>query len=154
MSTQPVPAGYHTITAQLTIDGAEKAIAFYQKAFGAEVLDKAIDPSGTKVWHAVLRIGESNIFVNDCFPEMGGEVSRSGLWLYVTDTDAWYRRAVEAGATGTQPPADMFWGDRMAHVKDPFGQTWAIATHVKDMTPAEMKAAEDAFKAQMKAAHG
>lgn len=48
MSVKPVPAGYHTITAQLAIDGAEKAIEFYQKAFGAEVVDKALDPSGKK----------------------------------------------------------------------------------------------------------
>jgi PhnB protein len=154
MSTSPVPAGYHTITAQLSIDGADKAIAFYQKAFGAEVIDKALDPSGAKVWHCSMRIGDSMLFVNDVFPDMGGEPSHSGLWLYVSDVDALYKRAVEAGAKGSQPPADMFWGDRMAHVVDPFGQTWAIATRVKEMTPAEMKAAGDAFAAQMAAAKG
>src|SRR5580693_3935042 len=73
MSTKPVPAGYHTITPQLAIDGAAKAIEFYKKAFGAEVLDQAPDPSGTKVWHASLRIGDSMLFVNDVFPDMGGE---------------------------------------------------------------------------------
>ena len=150
MSTRPIPAGYHSITAQLSLDGAEQAIEFYKKAFGAEVLDRALDPSGTKVWHAALRIGDSMLFVNDVFPEMGGEHSRSGLWLYVTDVDASFHRAVEAGAKGSQPPADMFWGDRMAHVVDPFGQKWALATRVKDMTPEEMKKAADDFIEQMK----
>jgi PhnB protein len=150
MSTRFVPAGYHTITAQLSIDGAAKAIEFYKKALGAEEIDRALDPSGAKVWHAALRIGDSMLFVNDVFPEMGGTHSHSSLWLYVPDVDASFQRAVEAGAKAENPPADMFWGDRMAHVSDPFGQKWALATHVKDMTPEEQKAAADAFVAAMK----
>ncbi len=150
MAVKPIPAGYHTITAQLAIEGAAKAIDFYQKAFGAEVKDKAIDPSGQKVWHASLQIGDSMLFVNDVFPEMGGTPSHSNLWLYVTDVDASYKRAVDAGATSTTPPADMFWGDRMANLSDPFGQRWTLATHVKDMTPDEMKKAEADFVASMK----
>ena len=150
MSAKPVPTGYHTITAQLAIDGAENAIAFYKKAFGAEVIDQAIDPSGKKVWHASLRIGDSMIMVNDVFPEMGGSQSQSSMWLYVADADAWFKRAVDAGAKATMPPSDMFWGDRMGQVADPFGQKWTIATHTKDMTPEEMKTAQDAFVASMK----
>ena len=80
MPVNPIPTGYHTITAQLAIDGAEKAIAFYQKAFGAVVVDQALDPSGAKIWHCSLRIGDSMLFVNDVFPEMGGTPSHSGLW--------------------------------------------------------------------------
>ena len=154
MSVKPVPAGYHTITAQLAIEGAEKAIEFYQRAFGAEVVDKALDPSGKKVWHSSLRIGESMIFVNDVFPDMGGQQSRTELWLYVNDCDAWFKRAVEAGATVRMPLSDMFWGDRMGNVADPFGQTWTIATRIKDMTPEEMKKAEAEFVAKMAAGKG
>jgi PhnB protein len=150
MTVKPIPEGYHTITAQLAIDGAAKAIEFYQAAFGAEVRDRALDPSGAKVWHASLKIGSSMLFVNDVFPEMGGTPSHSSLWLYVPDVDAAFKRAVDAGGTAKQPPADMFWGDRMAHVADPFGQTWTLAARVRDMTPEEMKAAEAAFVAQMK----
>ena len=150
MATKPIPDGYHTITAQLTIDGAEKAIAFYQKAFGAEVRDKAIDPSGTKVWHAALKIGTSMIFVNDVFPEMGSGASQSSMWLYVPDVDGAFKKAVDAGAKPAMPPADMFWGDRMGQVTDPFGQKWTIAMRVKEMTAEEMKAAEKAFLAQQK----
>ena len=152
MATQPIPKGYHTITAQLAIDGAAKAIDFYKKAFGAEEVDRAIDPSGQKVWHAALRIGDSMLFVNDVFPDMGGSASQSSLWVYVPDVDASFKRAVGAGAKPAMPPADMFWGDRMANVVDPFGQKWTLATHVKDMTPEEMKKAEAEFVAQMKAA--
>ncbi len=147
---QPIPKGYHTITCHLSIDGAQKAIDFYKRAFGAEVVDQAADPSGTKVWHAALRVGDSMLFVNDVFPDMGGSASHSSMWLYVQDVDASFKRAVDAGAKALQPPADMFWGDRMGHVKDPFGQSWTLATHVKDMTPEEQKKAADAFVAQMK----
>jgi uncharacterized glyoxalase superfamily protein PhnB len=150
MATKPIPAGYHTITAQLSIDGAAKAIDFYKKAFGAEELDRAPDPSGQKVWHAAIKIGDSMLFVNDVFPDMGGSPSHSSLWLYVPDTDAAFKRAVDAGAKATMPPADMFWGDRMGQVADPFGQKWTIATHVKDMTPAEMKSAQDKAVAEFK----
>jgi uncharacterized glyoxalase superfamily protein PhnB len=155
-TTHGVPPGYHTITAQLSLDGASSAIEFYEKAFGATVVDRAPDPSGTKVMHASLRIGDSMLFVNDVFPEMGGEHSRTGLWLYVPDVDAWYTRAVDAGAKGLQPPADMFWGDRMAHVADPFGQKWALSTRVKDMTSEEQMKAGEEFHKQMaeQAAHG
>ena len=150
MSVKPIRTGYHTITAQLSIDGADKAIEFYKEAFGAEVLDRAVDPSGSKVWHASLRIGDSMIMVNDVFPEMGGSQSQSSMWLYVPDTDASFKRAVDAGAKATMPPSDMFWGDRMGQVADEFGQKWTIATHIKDLTPEEMKAAEQAFVASMK----
>lgn len=150
MAVKAIPEGYHTITPQLSIDGASKAIEFYKKAFAAEEVDRARDPSGTKVWHAALRIGSSMLFVNDVFPDMGGSPSQSSLWLYVSDVNAWFERAVEAGAKAIMPPADMFWGDRMAQLADPFGQKWTVATHIKDLTPEEMKAAQDAFIAQMK----
>jgi PhnB protein len=153
MAVSPIPKGYHTLTAQLSIDGATAAIEFYKKGFGAEVLDLAPDPSGKKIWHAALRIGDSMLFVNDLFPDMGGSASHSSLWIYVPDVDASFKRAVDAGAKAKNAPMDMFWGDRMGHVVDPFGQEWAIATRVKDMTPEEMKKAADDFVAQMKKAH-
>ncbi len=155
MATQPIPAGYHTITAQLSLNDAAAAIALYQKAFGAEVVDTAKDPSGTKVWHAALRIGSSMIFVNDVFPEMGSpDPSRSSMWLYVADVDSAFNQAVDAGCTPIMPPEDMFWGDRMGQVSDPFGQKWTIASHVKDMTREEIAAAEAAFVASMKNEQG
>jgi uncharacterized glyoxalase superfamily protein PhnB len=153
MAVKPVPAGFHTITAQLSVERAAEAIAFYEKALGAEVVDKALDPSGKKIWHAALRIGDSMIFVNDVFPEMGGSEARSSQWLYVADCDAAFKRAVDAGAKPLMPPADMFWGDRMGHVADPFGQKWTIATHIKDMTPEEMKKAEADFIAKAGKGH-
>jgi len=145
-----VPEGMHTITVQLAIDGCDKAIEWYKKAFGAELLSRAPDPSGKKVWHASMRIGNSTFFVNDVFPEMGGGAQTASLWIYSDNIDQWFKRATEAGAKVTMPMADMFWGDRMGAVQDPFGNKWNLAQHVKDMTPDEMKKAQDAFVASMK----
>ena len=77
---RPIPEGMHSVTPQLTLKGCSEAIEFYKKAFGAVEISRAIDPSGTKVWHAALRIGDSMIFCNDDFPEMGAG--------HVTEIDA------------------------------------------------------------------
>ena len=146
---KPVPEGMHTITPQLAIDGCDKAIEWFQRAFGAELISRAPDPSGKKVWHASVRIGNSMIFVNDVFPEMGGGAQTASLWLYTDNVDQAWKRAIEAGGKQTMPLGDMFWGDRMGALKDPFGNSWNLAQHVKDMTPDEMKKAQDAFVAQM-----
>ena len=139
MSVKPIPEGFHTITAQLSVDGAADAIAFYQKAFGAEVVQRAADPSGAKVWHAALRIGDSMLFVNDVFPDMGGAPSNSNCWLYVNDCDASFKRAVDAGAKASMPPTDMFWGDRMYYALDREGHHWNFAQHMKDVASEDMK---------------
>ena len=70
--------------------------------------------------------------------------------LPVDDVDAWYDRAVKAGCTAVMPPADMFWGDRMSEVQDRWGNQWIIAQHVKDLSPGEMKKAQDEFVAKMR----
>jgi PhnB protein len=144
-----VPEGLHTVTASLAIDGASDAIAFYKKAFGAEEVMRAPDPSGKKIWHASIRIGDSQIFVNDVFPDMGGGAQKGKLWLYLENVDAAFKRATDAGATVRMPLADMFWGDRLGTVVDKWGNEWTLAQHIKDMTPEEMKAAQDAFVASM-----
>ncbi len=59
------------------------------------------------------------------------------------------RRPVAEGAKPSMPSADMFWGDRMAHVVDPFRQKWALASKVRDMTPEEMQKAQDEMIAKM-----
>ena len=142
-----IPEGLSTVTPSLVVEGAAEAIAFYQKAFGAEELMRAPDPSGKKIWHAQIRIGNSSIFVNDAFPEMGGPASQARLWIYVDGVDAAFKRAVDAGAQVKMPLADMFWGDRMAQVKDEFGNHWSIATHVEDVPPQELqKRAEAAMR--------
>jgi PhnB protein len=138
-----IPEGLHTVTPQLIVDGAQEAIAFYAKAFGAEEKNRAVDPSGRKVLHTELRIGDSVIFLNDAMPEMGAGAEKAHLWIYTSEADALFDRAVAAGATVLFPMTDQFWGDRTGTVADRWGIRWNLARRVKDLTPAQMKQAQD-----------
>lgn len=118
------------ITPYLTIQGATKAVEFYKKAFGAEVA-AAMPPDDTgRTMHIHLYINGGSLMMADPYPEhCGGRTETPGgfnLTLQVEDVDGTFARAVEAGATATMPPADMFWGARYAQVRDPFGVTWAF----------------------------
>jgi PhnB protein len=154
-----IPEGFHTITPHLTVRDAHRAIEFYKKAFGAEVLHVAPAPGG-KVMHAALRIGDSVLMLNDEFPEMGGALappasggSGVALHVYLENVDAAFERAVSAGATVKMPVMDMFWGDRYGQVMDPFGHKWSLATHVRDASEDEMRQAQEkAFRKVPKSA--
>ena len=103
--------------------------------------------TGKKVWHAVLRINDSALFVNDVFPEIGGRSFPAQLWIYTANVDAAYKRALEAGAKSIMPLADMFWGDRVAKVGDRWGNEWNLAEHKRDLSADEMKRAQEQFVA-------
>ena len=147
---RPIPEGMHSLTPALILDGAAEAIDFFRRAFGAEEMTRAPDPSGKKVWHAALRIGDSVLFLSDTSPDMAPKPVTARLWVYTDGVDAAFKRATAAGAQVKMPPADMFWGDRMAEVTDRWGNSWILAQHMRDMTPEEMKKAQDAFVASMK----
>lgn len=143
----PVPAGLSTITPQLTLDNAAETLDWYKRAFGAEELGRSLGPDG-KVMHAEVKIGNSRFYANDNLmgkgpKEYGG--SPAGFWLYVADSDALFKRAVDAGAKVTMPMQDQFWGDRAGSVADPAGYTWWIATRKEDMTTEEMEARATEF---------
>lgn len=143
MAVSPVPPGMRTITPHLILQGAAEAIAFYQKAFGAEELMRMPGPDGKGVMHAELKIGDSVVFLADEFPGMASASPKKfggttvTIHLYVNDVDAWFNRAVGAGAQVTMPLMNMFWGDRFCKVTDPFGHEWSIAQHIEDVTPEE-----------------
>jgi len=151
-----VPAGFHSVTPQLTLDNAAQTIEWYKKALGAEELSRATGPDG-KIMHAEIRVGDSIIMVNDVMGPNGKGPRQYGgapasLWVYVEDGDAVFHRAVEAGARVLDGPmgkmADQFWGDRTGSFKDPEGYMWTIATHKEDLTPQEMKQRQDEWMKQ------
>jgi uncharacterized glyoxalase superfamily protein PhnB len=144
-----IPEGLRTITPQIAVEGCADAIEFWKKAFGAEEVMRAPDPSGKKVWHAHLRIGDSAFFCNDVFPEMGARAVPASLWIYLDGVDKAWKRAVDAGCKVTMPIADMFWGDRMGTVTDKWGIQWTIAQHMKDLTPEQIQKAQDEFVKSM-----
>ena len=151
---KPVPEGTQTITPHLSVREAAKAIEFYQKAFGAQVLFVHKMPDG-KVMHATLLIGDSRLMLADEFPGMGTPAPQTLggspvlLNLYVEDVDALFNQAVAAGAKVTMPLANQFWGDRYGQIVDPFGHSWALGSHVEDVAPEEMERRANATFAEM-----
>jgi PhnB protein len=147
--TRYIPEGMHTVTPHLTCAGAAQAIEFYKKAFNAAETARMAGPNG-KLMHAAVRIGDSTVMLVDEMPEYGalGPKALKGtpvtVHLYVEDADAFVKRAAEAGAKVIMPVADMFWGDRYGQIEDPFGHRWSVATHVRDMSPEEMRKAMQA----------
>lgn len=133
---KPIPQGYHTATPYLAVQGVPKLMTFLRQAFNAEECEKMTTPDG-RVSHAEMKIGDSIIMMGE---PTGESKSMPGMiYLYLDDTDAAYKRALEAGATSLREPTDMFYGDRNAAVTDPVGNQWWIATHVEDVPPEEMQ---------------
>ena len=152
---RPVPEGMNTVTTQLWFDGnCGEAIEFYKQAFGAEQLGHiAYGPDGKSVMHAMVRIGDTNIMMADAWPGQWEtaptDKATAGLFVYADDCDAWCDRAIEAGCESLYPATDMFWGDRMGKVKDPYGHCWGIATHKWVLTPEEVQKGQDEWLASM-----
>jgi len=142
----PVPEGFRTLTPHLTVTGAADYIDFLKRAFNAVEVSRSPGPNG-KLMHAHVRIGDSDLMFNDSFPEHGALPVAPGSWplvmhLYVPDADSIFAQAVAAGCAVIMPLADQFWGDRYGQLKDPSGFTWAIATHIEDPTPEEIRERE------------
>ena len=141
MTVKAQPDEYHTLTRYLRMRGAAGAIDFYKRVFGAEEMMRMPGPDGKSVMHAELKIGDSVLMLGE---PMGGEAlgssaSSSGQLLYVQDVDRAFKKATDAGASVKEPLQTMFYGDRMGVVTDPYGHEWMLATHVEDVSDAEMK---------------
>jgi PhnB protein len=149
-----IPSGYHSVTPYLVVNDASRAIEFYKQAFGAKETVRMAGPGG-KIGHAELKIGDSMIMLSDEMPGSGNRSPQSlggspvSIFLYVENVDSVFNQAVNAGAKADRPPQDMFWGDRFGSLTDPFGHLWALATHIEDVAPEEMKKRAQAAMAQM-----
>lgn len=129
MSEIPVVPVKGGVVAYLSVDGALKAAEFYQRAFGAELAVAHPPDDKGRTMHVHLYVNGSSVMLSDPFPEHGHpHVAPQGfnLTLMVNDIDARFKRAIDAGATEVMRPTDMFWGDRYAQLRDPFGVLWAM----------------------------
>lgn len=146
-SVKPIPQDYHVVTPYLVVEGAEKLIHFMKQAFGAKETECMSMPDGS-IGHAEVRISGSVIMVGDTRGDTWKEMP-SSIYLYVTDCNAVYKQALEAGATSLMEPKDQFYGDRNDSIKDPVGNQWFIATHKEDLTKDELdRRAEDYIRQQ------
>jgi PhnB protein len=137
----PVPKEFHTVTPHIVVRDSAGAIDFYKRAFAATEISRTQMGPGGPIVHAEVRIGDSIVMLND---EMEGQSAPKGpspvtLSLYVPDADATFASATKAGAQPVMPLANMFWGDRYGVVVDPFGHSWAIATHIEDVPADELQ---------------
>jgi len=153
--TKAIPEGYHSVSPMFMFRDARKAIDFYKRAFAATERYAMPGPDGKGVMHAEMMIGNSIIMMGEEHPNescrsaetIGG--SPVSFYLYLENVDEAFARAVAAGATVLMPLDEMFWGDRAGTVQDPFGYSWTLASHTRDLTQEEIREGAEAFFASM-----
>jgi len=140
MKPEPAPS----LRVYLCFNNAAGAIEYYKEAFGAEELMRLAEPDG-KIGHAEIKIGEAVIMMSDEYPEYGALSPQTiggspmKLHLSVPDVDSFVAKAISLGANLVRPVEDQFYGDRSGHIKDPFGYTWVVATHQRDVPADELQ---------------
>jgi len=151
-----IPEGFHTITPEIVVREASKAIEFYKRAFNAKVVRiHYYGPDNKSIIHAELKIGDSILMLIDEFPEMNtlSPLSIGGtsttINIYCEDVDEWFNKAVSAGAIVTMPLMDQFWGDRYGKLTDPFGHQWSLGKRLKNLSEEEIIEAGKAAFAEM-----
>jgi len=136
MAVKPIPEGYQSVIPYLVATDAAALLQFFKSALGAREHEVMRYPDG-RIWHADVIVGDSHVMFSqatDRHPAMP-----CSIYMYVADTDAAYRKAIVAGATSVMEPANQFYGDRNAGVKDSNGNFWYFGTHVEDVSPEEMR---------------
>jgi PhnB protein len=147
MAVKSRPEGYHSVTPYLVATDVSQLIDFLKDAFGAQVISPPFRRPDGSIMHCELRIGDSPVMMGE--PMAQNQPMPTCLYVYVDDTDATYRRALQAGGTSVMEPADQFYGDRSAGVRDPAGNIWYVATHQEDLTAEEMeRRAQEVFANQ------
>ena len=147
MAVKPIPDGYHSVQPYLMVKGAKGLLEFVKNVFDATEIENMQGPDGS-VMHAEVRIGDSVIMMADAQGPL--QPTTAALFVYVQDVDATYKKALAAGATSSLEPADQFYGDRHAGVKDEFGNFWWIATHIEDVPKEEMARRAQEYMAKKK----
>jgi PhnB protein len=129
------PSGYTSVTPWIVSSDTGRLLAFARDAFGAEELARIASADGS-ISHAELRIGDAIVLAFDSRP--GWPETPAFLRVYVEDADAAYRRALAAGAEPVTKPTDLFFGDRVARVRDPLGNVWWLQARLEDVAPDEL----------------
>ncbi|MGH2728893.1 MAG: VOC family protein [Actinomycetota bacterium] len=137
MAVKFKPDGYSSVTPYLVVEDAAGLIDFIKSVFGGNERMRMPMPNGG-VGHAEVEVGDSLIMMSDSSSTDNNITFPGMLNLYVEDCDTVYKAALAAGAESAREPATQFYGDRNAVIRDPFGNTWSISTHVEDVPPEEM----------------
>lgn len=141
-----LPDGFSSVTPYITFDDTNEAIAHYIKALGAQEIMRIPGPGGS-VMHAEIQVGNARIMMGNTCPGRDNRSAKTyggspvSFYVYVEDIDAAFDKAKEAGMTEKMPIEDMFWGDRIGKLSDPFNVEWTLAQHVRDVSPEEIEEA-------------
>ena len=130
------PQGYGTICPFIVVDNVERQVAFLQAAFDANIKGVLKNADGMSV-HAEIIIGNSVIMLGKGSDALASQPSMN--YIYVTDADSVYKKALEFGAVSVYEPDDKFYGIREAGFKDLSNNTWFIAQHLKDVSAEEIE---------------
>ena len=138
MSVAPnyVPRDFNTINFFLKVNDGEKALRCYNAAFGAEVIEKLVDPKGI-IQYAEIKIDDTIIMLREDknFQGATGVI----LQIYTGDAEGLFESVIKAGGEDVSGIHEQFFGDRAGRVRDPFGYEWVIATHMEDVPSKELK---------------
>jgi PhnB protein len=135
-----------SVIPHLVVGDGAAAIDFYVKAFDAVELGRVPGPDG-RLMHAALQVNGSTVMLNDDFPEYNEGKSSTPtalggtpvtIHLTVTDVDAKFQQAIDAGATVIAALEDQFWGDRYGVLRDPFGHHWSLGQPVREVSQEEI----------------
>jgi uncharacterized glyoxalase superfamily protein PhnB len=133
---QPIPEGFHTLTAYLLVADAGKEVEFAKAAFDAQPIHISRRPDGS-IMHATLKVGTSMLMLGQVSGEM--KPVPAMLFMYVENVDAVYKRAVASGGNSIHEPSDQIWGDRAGAVSSANGIQWWISTHIAEVSEEEMQ---------------
>ncbi|MBZ0266350.1 VOC family protein [bacterium] len=134
MPVKNQPKGYHTVSPYLIVKDIPKLVSFTKKAFSARVIEQLKHPDGY-ISHAEIQIGDSIIMIGNATADW--KPMPTCLYIYVKDVDESFEKAAMAGAEIIMEPANQFYGDRNAGVKDSQGNFWWLATHIEEVSPEE-----------------
>ena len=141
--TKNIPEGYTSLTPYIVMDDVAQAIEFYQKALGAEVKTALSLPDGG-IGHAEIQIGNARFMMGAACPQWGGKSAKTlggspvSFYVYVDDIEKAFETAKKAGMTEKMSISDMFWGDRMGTLSDPFALEWSLAQHIREVSEEEI----------------
>ena len=130
------PKGYSSVSPYLVVTDPEQELMFVKVVFAAEIREELRNDAG-EIWHGEARIGKSLVMIGRASKEHAAFPSM--LYVWVEDVDASYNTALKHGAQSVAEPANQFYGNREAGVRDPQGNTWWIAHEIEKLSNAEVE---------------
>jgi PhnB protein len=151
-SVKPIPNGMYTLTPHIVVTDMSRAIDFYESAFDGKRLDIIHDVHGKPITGSI-KIGDSVLLLSEHLPRrrcqspehLGGQSAI--IHIYTDDVDAFWSRALAAGAKECLALNDVFWGERYGQLADPFGHLWSVSSRKEDLSTQEVENRSHAFHA-------